>query len=230
MSALNKEQTSSSSRPVALGQGLNMFAPHSNVADSADFESAELMLELRIALNQAETLIRMQEGRIRKLEDATLTDELTGLANRRGFSLAFKRELAMARRDADYDGVLVMIDIDDFKSVNSMWGRQTGDAYLRILAETLRDGVRANDMVARLDGNTFALLLTHMDEDMGVKRLAKLESVVGKKIALPEGSPLRASFGFAAYTGTSSANAVVQTAELRLYACKSGSKKLISVD
>ena len=213
-----------------MGQGLNMFAPHSHDAENADFESAELMLELRIALNQAETLIRMQEARIRKLEDATLTDELTGLTNRRGFSHAFKRELAMARRDADYDGVLVVIDIDDFKSVNSTWGRQTGDAYLRILAETLRDGVRANDAVARLEGNTFALLLTHMDEDMGIKRLKKLESAITKKILLPEGSPLRAGFGFAAYTGTSSANAVMQTAELRLYACKSGTKKLISVD
>ena len=155
-----------------------------------------------------------------------LTDELTGLANRRGFSVAFKRELAMARRDADYAGILVVIDFEEFGSINSAWGHSVGDTYLRAVADVLREGVRANDTVARLGGDKFALLLTHMDEVAAVKRLAKLEKALSRKTVLPEGLPMRASFGFASYMGTSSADAVMQTAELRLYARKSREKKI----
>jgi diguanylate cyclase (GGDEF)-like protein len=217
MSALTKEQTYSGSQPVTLRQGWDIF------------EGCDLM-DLRIALNQAETVIRAQKDRIRELEERTLTDELTQLANRRGFSVAFKRELAMARRDTDYGGILVMIDLEGFKLINNAWGHQTGDAYLRAVAEVLRTGVRANDTVAYLGDDKFALLLTHMDEVTGVKRLAKLEKALGKKTVLPESLPLQASFGFAAYTGTSCAEAVMQTADLRLTARKSRTRESISVD
>ncbi|MFA4994688.1 MAG: GGDEF domain-containing protein [Bdellovibrionales bacterium] len=224
MSALSKEQSTPAPRPVALSQGWNAYTPSHEGVGRVDFDGSDTTMDYRIALNQAETLIRAQEDRIRNLEESALTDELTGLANRRGFSAAFKRELAMARRDADYDGVLVMIDLKGFQSIIKMWGQKTGEATLRAVAETLRNGTRANDTVARLEGDKFALLLTHMDEVTGVKRLAKLEKAFGRKMTMPEGSPLRANFGFAAYTGTSSANAVIQTAELRLYAHKSSHK------
>jgi diguanylate cyclase (GGDEF)-like protein len=224
MRALTKEQSSSSSHPAAARRGWGVFTPQAVEDEGRDhFESGGL-IDIRTALCQAEAVIRAQEERIRSLEGMALTDELTGLANRRGFSIAFKRELAMARRDADYDGVLVMIDLDGFKAINDTWGHQTGDAYLCAAADVLSQGVRANDTVARLGGDEFALLLTHMEEPFGARWLTRFEKAFGKKAVLSERLPLRASFGFAAYTGTSSADAVMQTADFNLYAHKAHNK------
>jgi diguanylate cyclase (GGDEF)-like protein len=225
MRALNKEQISSDSRPLSAGQGWQMFTLQpSNDEGMSGFEGSDFK-EIRAALHQAEVVIRAQEERIRNLESMALTDELTGLANRRGFGFAFEHELALARRDANYGGVLIMIDLDGFKAINDKWGHQAVDAYLCAVAETLRIDLRASDTVARLGGDEFALLLTHMDEANGVKRVAKLEKAFGKRAVLSERIPLCASFGMAAYTGASSAEAVTQIADLRLYAHKSRNKK-----
>ncbi|MDR3425429.1 MAG: GGDEF domain-containing protein [Alphaproteobacteria bacterium] len=216
-----KEQTSRNLLPAALDFGWQLFMPA--VAGEQDLGD---LIETRAALQQAEILIRAQEERIRILEERTQTDELTGLANRRGFRLAFERELHLARRNADCNGILMMLDLDGFKAINDKWGHQAGDVYLRAVAQALRAGVRATDTVARLGGDEFALLFPSMDEKTGLKRLAKLELIFRKRAAaLPETVPLRASFGLAPYTGSDRPEVVIRTADLRMYAHKARNKK-----
>jgi diguanylate cyclase (GGDEF)-like protein len=230
MRAQTKELSPPDSRSATLGQGWKVISPQpGNKEDLGKIIGGDLM-EVHTALRHAEAIIRTQQERIKNLEGLALVDELTGLTNRRGFSASLKHELALARRDADYEGILVKINLDGFKSVNDTWGRQTGDAYLCAVADVLREGVRASDTVARLGGDEFALLLVRTDELTGVKRLAGLEKAFQKKSVLSERIPLRASFGFAAYTGASNADAIMQTAELRLCAHKSRGKKPIPVD
>ncbi len=216
MSTLTKEQTYAEAKVLPLRQGWRGFEPRSGGEGRDGLDAAEL----RIALGQAETIMRIQKERIEALEERMLTDELTGLPNRRGFLAAFKRELAMARRDADYAGVLAMISFEDCGGI----GPQAECAYACAAADALRQSVRANDTVARWDEDTFAVLLTHMDEMTGVARLEKLEKFLGKKTILPERLPLRTAIGFAAYMGTSSADAVIQTASLRLRAKETGGR------
>ncbi len=226
MRVQTKEQTSSDLRPALLGQGWALFAtPH-------DDESGEGNLkEIGAALHQAEIVIRAQEERIRHLEEIALTDELTGIANRRGFLAAFERELALARRDSGCGGILVMLDLDGFKGINDKWGHQAGDAYLRIVAEVLRENLRSSDIAARVGGDEFALLLTQADEQSGAQRVANLELTFCKRaMVLRERIPLRASFGFAAYAGGNKAEAVIQEADRRLYAHKAQNKKFIAAD
>ncbi|RME34465.1 MAG: diguanylate cyclase [Gammaproteobacteria bacterium] len=94
-----------------------------------------------------------------RLHSLARTDELTGLANRRSFYEAFGREWNRARR---YGGPIsaVMLDIDHFKEVNDRYGHQTGDEYLRSVAQVLsRAAQRAGDLVARLGGEEFILVL-----------------------------------------------------------------------
>src|ERR1700722_1732360 len=129
----------------------------------------------RLALTEADRVIRAQEEHIRRLEGLALTDELTGLLNRRGFTQALQRELALARRDLGASGVLIMADLDDFKSINDQLGHAAGDDYLRGAGRMLTASVRSSDIVARLGGDEFAVLCTRMSDDTGMKRLAKLE-------------------------------------------------------
>ncbi len=112
----------------------------------------------RLALSEADRVIREQEEHIRRLEGMALTDELTGLFNRRGFMIALNRELALSRRDMGSSGILIMADLDDFKAINDQWGHATGDEYLRAAGQALLNSVRSSDVVARLGGDEFALL------------------------------------------------------------------------
>jgi diguanylate cyclase (GGDEF)-like protein len=83
----------------------------------------------------------------------SLTDELTGLANRRRF------QLALDAVPAGNPATVLMADLDRFKSVNDQWGHSAGDELLRQVATRLRASVRPQDLVARLGGDEFAVLL-----------------------------------------------------------------------
>jgi diguanylate cyclase (GGDEF)-like protein len=227
MHTLSKEHLKHDLPPVFVGQMWDRLMP--SIVESAhipDFNDTDA------ALRQAESIISALEARICQLEALALTDELTGLANRRGFKTAFGRELALANRDTDAGGILVMIDLDGFKSVNDLWGHQAGDAYLRVVGQSLQDCVRSTDIVARLGGDEFAILMTHMDEKYGAKRLDKIMKTFSNRWLAWNGArlALRASFGSAVYTRGSNADIVMQSADMRLYAHKSSAKHLITAD
>lgn len=181
-----------------------------------------LQHDVHQALSRAERVIREQEERIRQLESLALTDELTGLMNRRGFTLALQRELSFARRDNNASGILVMIDLDGFKSINDMWGHSAGDDYLQAVAHTLLSEVRANDVVARLGGDEFAILFTRMNEEIGFKRMQTLEQSFNSRMMQwgDKTLPLRASFGLSSYDGASDPESIMIAADLKLYAHK----------
>ncbi len=88
-----------------------------------------------------------------------LTDHLTGLPNRHRFKARLKEEIARAVRRGEVFTV-VFVDVDDFKSINDAHGHATGDRSLRIVAEALRHGTRAEDAIARHGGEEFTVLLS----------------------------------------------------------------------
>ena len=178
--------------------------------------------DMQTALSEAQKVIRSQEERIRQLESLAVTDELTGLLNRRGFMMAFQRELIFARRDKDAHGILVMVDLDGFKSVNDLWGHSAGDDYLQAVAHALLSEVRGNDIVARIGGDEFAILFTRMDEETGLRRVGKLEKSFNSRMMQWRDKilPLRASFGLSHYRGSDVAETVMASADLKLYAHK----------
>jgi diguanylate cyclase (GGDEF)-like protein len=88
-----------------------------------------------------------------------MTDSLTGLYNHRAFHERLRKALAHASRAHEAVSVL-MLDIDDFKRVNDIYGHGAGDEILRALGETLKDSVRSSDAVYRLGGEEFAIVIT----------------------------------------------------------------------
>ena len=170
-------------------------------------------------LAEAEEVINQQQERIAYLEGLTVTDELTGLVNRRGFNLHLKRELAAARRQGQGGGVLVMIDLDGFKAINDTHGHLAGDAYLRQVARLLLGHVRQHDVVARLGGDEFAVLLTDTDPAAGAARAAELavlangEHAAWNDVALP----VRFSLGIEAYGPADQEDEVIRRADLKMY-------------
>jgi diguanylate cyclase (GGDEF)-like protein len=119
--------------------------------DDNDFELAKRFGDAAaLALDNAQIRAR--------LEHQAQTDSLTGLYNHRAFHERLRLALASASRSHDVVSVL-MLDIDDFKRVNDVYGHGAGDEILRSLAETLKDAVRSSDVVYRLGGEEFAIVI-----------------------------------------------------------------------
>ena len=109
------------------------------------------------------------------LEDLAVTDELTRTLNRRGFTMEFSRAIDAARRGGP-SGVLIICDLDGFKSVNDRLGHAFGDEVLRQVGALLLRGVRKMDVAARLGGDEFALLLIGADLPAAQRRIAMLRA------------------------------------------------------
>ena len=153
----------------------------------AETAKAPLVEQALEAAAEVERRLVAQHERIAFLEALSITDELTGLLNRRGFDEALRRILMSALRYGD-DGVLLVCDIDDFKNVNDRHGHAAGDLALREIGNLLKAQVRETDFVARLGGDEFALILVQTGWRNGLKRaqaishaLNRLTVTVGKE-------------------------------------------------
>ena len=98
------------------------------------------------------------QGLVDSLVDLSSRDVLTGLANRRSFELALAREVDRVARSGEA-ALLLILDIDHFKRVNDTFGHAAGDQVLRAVATALVDSVRPMDLVARIGGEEFAIVL-----------------------------------------------------------------------
>lgn len=93
-----------------------------------------------------------------QLESYAVTDELTGLYNRRGINKKINYELQRARRE-DSEVTVILCDVDFFKQINDQYGHDVGDAALKLLASQFKNALRATDYAGRWGGEEFALVL-----------------------------------------------------------------------
>jgi diguanylate cyclase (GGDEF)-like protein len=130
------------------------------LGETATFEDEEFELAIRFADAAA---LALDNAQIRaRLEYQAQTDSLTGLYNHRYFHERLRSELTRASRVRDSVAVL-MLDIDDFKRVNDVYGHGSGDQVLTELADLLRGAVRGSDVVCRLGGEEFGVIMASCD-------------------------------------------------------------------
>jgi diguanylate cyclase (GGDEF)-like protein len=180
-------------------------------------------------LAAAEQTILNQQRRIAQLENLAMTDELTRLQNRRGLLDNLQHELAAAERDPQAAGVIILCDLNGFKRVNDTHGHAAGDRYLQAVAEVLVAEVRPSDVVARIGGDEFAILLKRIDYTLGMARLERLDYALHTHSLTWQGAvlPLAASFGGVAFQAGDQPDALLHAADMRLYAAKAKRKAQI---
>ncbi len=177
-------------------------------------------------IEAAEAKIREHEKRIAHLEHISTRDELTGLLNRRGFFEIFSKETDRAARGHSKGGLLIVIDLDNFKVINDTYGHQAGDAALRMVASTLERNSRVMDSCARLGGDEFVLLLGNTEREKSLVRAQNLIKQLNSLSLVWYGAeiPVRASLGLKDYSGTDKAEEIFGAADEKLYAQKRTNK------
>ncbi|MCR9220811.1 MAG: GGDEF domain-containing protein [Alphaproteobacteria bacterium] len=158
---------------------------------------------------------RREAERLRRL---SITDEQTGILNRRGFEEALNRALARLQRTGE-TGLLLVIDLDNFKQINDRHGHAAGDLVLSVVATLLSRHTRATDAVARLGGDEFAVILGGADEMAGRIKAARLEALLNGLEAPWRGARIAvaASVGAVGYGGDDLPSDVVHRADLDMY-------------
>lgn len=165
-----------------------------------------------------------------KIEEASLTDPLTGLRNRRYLEQTIDADLEVAERGGvERDIVILMVDLDHFKSVNDQYGHAAGDAVLVELARLLQQTFRTSDHIIRWGGEEFLIVVRFVDRAIAAELAEKLRAAVAEhEFVLPDGTVLHrtCSIGFAVWPFVPEVNweRAVDLADAALYEAKRGGR------
>jgi diguanylate cyclase (GGDEF)-like protein len=182
----------------------------------------QVVLDWAVAtVAQAEERVAALQARIEYLEGLSVTDELTGLLNRRGFLAQLDRALAAARRGGPH-GVLMICDLDGFKAINDGYGHLIGDEALCQTASLLARNIRRADTVARLGGDEFAILLVGAHLVAARRKAQALAQIVAATVISVDNHQFKLgiSFGLAAYSGEEPEEEVMNRADMAMYGQK----------
>lgn len=176
----------------------------------------------------AELNQRLQQVNV-KLEELSITDELTGLFNRRHFIQRLDEEIIRSRRQK-HPVSLIMADLDHFKRINDTLGHQVGDEALKNFSAWIKKGVRRMDLVGRYGGEEFVVLLVDCGPNRALKVADKLRREVAKHSqAAPfdELGGFTVSMGVSTLTGADSAQELILRADKALYAAKESGRNQV---
>ena len=156
------------------------------MTDVVDVENRERLIE-EISLLRAK-VARLQE-RVEQLDQLAHQDSLINLPNRRGFMRELERLIARVDRYG-IDGAMLFVDLDGLKMINDTFGHRAGDEALIQVANLLASGVRHSDVVARIGGDEFGILLESSDEHAAQETAARLIDQISACEFLHDGEPL----------------------------------------
>jgi diguanylate cyclase (GGDEF)-like protein len=145
-------------------------------------------------------------------------EQLTSVGNR----LAWDEALQLLQHDLRAAGKrhsIVLVDVDDLKLANDRYGHALGDDVLQAVAATLRDAVREGDVVARIGGDEFAILMRDTDASSCLERLSRLRIAFADH-HLAEGHRVSATLGYGSTPPATSLRAAQEQADARLYDAK----------
>ncbi len=178
----------------------------------------QLITEVLSYAASAEQRMAEQQERITHLEQLSVTDELTGIRNRRGLKLSLGRLLAASARYNE-EAVLGFIDLDDFKAINDTYGHAAGDNALRQVAKTLKTHTRTSDIIGRIAGDEFAVILTRCAPVQGNDRMRNLQKIINKTVIThgEQAIKLKCSMGIRPFSGITDPEELINAADSAMY-------------
>ncbi len=169
--------------------------------------------------------VEEQRARIAYLERLADQDTLTPVVNRRAFVRELSRFVSYGERYGTPSSV-IYFDLNGLKAINDTLGHAAGDATLQRLAEILTENVRESDIVGRLGGDEFGVLLAHADEAAATEKALQLVDSIENTTIDWNGTPILLKVAFGAYTfkGGENASEALAEADKKMYAQKNAGK------
>lgn len=183
-------------------------------------------------LDRSSSLMLEMQRDLERVRRESLTDGLTGLANRKAFDGELKRIVAEAQAGGA-PCTLLMMDIDHFKTFNDHYGHQVGDQVLRLVARTLTDGVKGRDVAARYGGEEFSIILPESGLQAGITVGNALRKAVASKDVVNRGSGeklgrITMSVGVAEFSMDESVSELIERADAALYTAKHNGRNQVA--
>jgi diguanylate cyclase (GGDEF)-like protein len=199
-------------------------------------EGREELNQLGVALDEMASELQNRDKQLQdaleRLRSQAITDELTGLYNRRHLWNALEAELARARRKRMPMAVM-LFDIDHFKLLNDQWGHEAGDMVLQGIAQVVRRVVRGTDIVARHGGEEFVVVMPEASEAVALLRARELRVRIAEMSVNYQGQSLGAvtiSIGVAVSSDASqSGELLVREADAAMYEAKTRGRDQVVV-
>ncbi len=213
--------------PEEMKAVLNFISTETN-------KMVEYNKSLENRLDQSSSMMTELRRDMERIRREASTDGLTGLANRK----AFDEQIGRITRESKKEGTIfsvVMIDIDHFKGFNDTYGHQVGDQVLRLVAMTLINGVKGQDMAARYGGEEFVIILPDTNQNAAKQVAENLRQAVEKKEIINRATgdnlgQITVSLGVAQfYGGEEDIDGLIRRADLALYASKNKGRNLVTV-
>jgi len=175
------------------------------------------------------TAKRRAEQRAREATLLASTDELTGIANRRAFMSQLDREIAGAT-EFGWPLAVAMFDVDHFKNVNDRYGHAVGDRVLQLIAARAASVVRGGDLVGRLGGEEFGILMPGATLEEAAHVAERLRQAMETVAELDESLPgVTISIGIASRESQRSAKELLASADVALYAAKGEGRNRVRI-
>ncbi|KQX40559.1 hypothetical protein ASD04_07550 [Devosia sp. Root436] len=165
----------------------------------------------------------------RRLGLVARTDSLTACLNRGAFT--GKVGTLLTQRAHGSSGALLMIDADNFKAINDLFGHDAGDEALTIIARSIRTILRAGDLVGRMGGEEFGVYLPDVDQHSAEAVAERIRRSVNLAVFAPDGKQrsLSVSIGGVAFEGPASFSDLFRIADQRLYGAKQTGRNRVAV-
>jgi diguanylate cyclase (GGDEF)-like protein len=185
------------------------------VSGVVDADDRERLVE-EISLLRAK-VARLQE-RVEQLDQLAHRDSLIDLPNRRGFMRELERLIARVDRYG-IDAAMLFVDLDGLKMINDTFGHRAGDEALIQVANLLAAGVRHSDVVARIGGDEFGILLESADEDSAHETAQRLVNQISGCDFMHDGEalPLSVAIGVGMIDSLDTPDAIMERADEAMY-------------
>lgn len=197
------------------------------------YDDEELVARVKSLLKMRNLLTELTEKNL-LLEKLAVTDELTGVPNRRYFFDSIKRHLALAKRYR-FRVACMLLDIDNFKSINDTYGHMAGDEVLRKIGALLKDSSRGGELVARFGGEEFVICLFNTDPESSLTAAERFRELIKEHDftteSYPEVNHITASIGVAitAHENDITIDELLKVADKSLYQSKSAGRDRVSL-
>ena len=216
-------------RPLGIWAFNGLAEPGLNYTDTfyalaLHFSAAVVAISIAMTL-----LFALGTELVGRLSDAVRTDPMTALLNRRGLEEA-SDEIIAAHGQAVSLASVIMTDIDHFKSVNDRFGHAAGDVVIRAFAQILEGTAREHDLVARVGGEEFVVVLPETRPEVAQLYAEGVRTAFGElRLQAAKGETITASFGIAEWRPETRLDKAIDVADAALYEAKNAGRNCVRI-